>query len=32
MLGFQNQAIGNYGMMVHVSFRELRFIVSGIHW
>jgi len=30
MLGFKNQVIGNYGMMVHVYFRKLWFIVSGI--
>jgi len=27
MLGFKNQVIGNYGMMVHVYFHELWFIV-----
>jgi len=30
MLGFKNQVIWNYGMMVHVHFHELWFIVSGI--
>jgi len=30
MLGFKNQVIGNYGMMVHAYFHELWLIVSGI--
>ena len=30
MLVFKNQVIGSYGMMVHVYFHELLFIVSGI--
>jgi len=29
-LGFKNQVIGNYDMMVHVYFLKLWFIVSGI--
>jgi len=30
MFGYTNQVIGNYGMMVHVYFHELWFIVSSI--
>jgi len=30
MLGFKNQVIGNYGMMMHVYFHKLWIIVSGI--
>jgi len=30
MLGFKNQVIGNYGMIVHVYFHELWFVISGI--
>ena len=32
MLGYKNQVIGNYGVMVHVYFHELWFIVSGISY